>query len=132
MCFNASNKYCISGFIIISQFHLVFSVSISSTYPGQLVGWLVGQSFSDTSDFHSVGVYGPLQSIRRPQDVICFPKATYDQQLSDFNSKCILQYVFFPKCIFTKCTRHTHFLRFASFILTKMMIFFPLDIHFSF
>ena len=57
---------------------------VAPTPVSWLVGWM-GHSFSEISDFHSFGVYGPLQSIRRPQDVICFPRATYDQQLSDFN-----------------------------------------------
>ena len=34
------------------------------------------------SDFHCVGVSG--QRVRRPRDMIYFPKVTYDQQPSDF------------------------------------------------
>ena len=45
------------------------------------VGWLVGWSVT-LSDFHSVSVSGPLQSVFRPRGVI-FSKI-YDQQLSDY------------------------------------------------
>ena len=46
-------------------------LSISSTYPSQKAGWLVSQS-ETLSDFHCVGVSGPLQSVCRPRDVIYF------------------------------------------------------------
>ena len=46
-------------------------LSISSTYPSQKAGWLVSQS-ETLSDFHCVGVSGPLQSVYRPRDVIYF------------------------------------------------------------
>ena len=52
---------------------LVFLDAKASLEPTP-VSRLVGQSFT-LSDFHFVGVFGPLQSVRGPQDVIYFLKA---------------------------------------------------------
>ena len=65
---------------------LFSSVSISSIYPGELVGWMVSWSATHTFSFPPVSVSRPSQSIRRPWDVIYFLR--YEQQHSDFNFFC--------------------------------------------
>ena len=61
------------------------------------------------SDFHCGVVSVPLQSVRRPWDVIYFRKA-----FSLWFPKCIFPKCIFAKYIFAKCSRLTHLLSFAS------------------
>ena len=54
-------------------YHLIKVQIFRYAYPSQLVGWSVNPSHFHI--FHCVGVSEPLQSNRRPRDVICFLKA---------------------------------------------------------
>ena len=72
----AANLLNLLSFVRVKIIVVFRCGSISSTYPWQSVGGWV-----KLSDFQSVGVSGPLQSVREPWDVIYFLK--YDQQLSE-------------------------------------------------
>ena len=58
-------------------------------HPSVLLIQLVHPSVT-LSYFYCFRVSGLLQSVQRPRDMIYFPKATYDEQLSNV-SKCIFQ-----------------------------------------
>ena len=87
---------------------------ISRNCPGESVGWLVRPSLR-LSDFHCVGVCGPIQSVRRPRYVNGMThmfSESYDQQLSDFNCKMYFYKVYLSNIICPKCI--PHLLSFAS------------------
>ena len=80
---------------------LLRCVSISRTYPEELVGWSI-RWLLILSDFHCVGVSGLSQTS------YIFWKL-WPTAFRRWFTKRI-----FPKCIFPKCTRLTHLLSFAS------------------